>query len=446
MKRFGFKVTLGAFRIRGRRPYLAADWRPGALSLLLFDRTGNLRYERIALDQPAAAEAIKKFIPASGVSKAILSIPRSEVLQKEIDLGGEDAGRDALQKQVCRLLPCPPAEMSYAVAVDTPKEGGVSRGLLYAIPETRLKDTLAFFSQAGIELDEIVSEDQALCWLLHDKAADTPVLLLDRMPGRTLALAVRGQAIVMSQSFEAGERPDNMLREIALLLLKSGHKPRRIYRSGNLTTEEIHEIRQAFDLEPEALPDETAGDRPIPALFSGLKKWNARPAVSLLPNRLKLRRNERVKNRLWSECLMALGLWIAVWTFLASCHLFLLNQRTSELKEESVRIAAAVSELRDKAATLDAVTAAAMSRNKFLSLIRELGVPARQSIHLKEFRWERGRIMLRGEAPSDALLADALQSWGKIEGVSEAKLERVQSRRRMGREFFDFEATGRWTA
>ncbi len=373
--------------------------------------------------------------PSHLTGQTILVIPRSQVIQKEMVLTHADGLREDLETKIAQLLPYSPKEMAYSLAVDS------TRGLLYAIPEQKIKEILESLLKSGIVVDEVVSEDQALFWLFQEKTASGPALVFDQNAERTLILALKENAIILSRVYPPEEEFKNVFSEISFALLESGVKPAKIFVSASIEKEEIAKI---FEIPVEIFEMEKMGGISITPVLSGAKRWGSHPVISLLPNGDKIRKRAQNKNRLLKEILAAFGVLCVCFFLLAASHLLFLKHKKMLLVHEEKKLAPAVLELRQMTGSLAAIHEAHSSKERLLLLLGELAARLPGSVRLKELQVEGKSIVFQGESPSHALLTEAVQVLEKIEGVKEAKLEHARLRKRLNQDFFDFEVTAQW--
>jgi len=427
-------------RASNNSPSLAVTWNPDNISLLLFSPSGNSKYETFAVSQSDIASKIKEFFGKCVPAESILIIPRSEVLQKEMAFTRAESQRADIESQLTQLLPYAAKEMAYSIALDSTSEAQPSKGLLYAIPQEKIRKILALLEGLGISIDEVVSEDQALFWLFRDKAVPGPVLVFDQDSERTLFLALKENSILLSRTYPYEEPLKNVLSEVSFSLLESGVKPVRAFVSERIS----EEVSGVLGLPVESFKAEAFEGKYVSSALSGAKARGALPPISLLPNERKIQKRGQRQNRLLKEGLAVFGLFIICFTLFSASHLFILKSKKAMLENESRKIAPAVAEVRQMSASLDAVHEAERSKERLLSLLREFARRVPSSIRLKELQIEGRSIVFQGESSSHALLTETVQVFEKIEGVKEAKLEHARLRKRLNQDFFDFEVTARW--
>ncbi len=407
----------------------------------MFNGSESLKAETFSTSQGDIALKIKEFLGKYGPGGSILVIPRSEVLQKEMTLRRE-GGRDDLESQLAELLPYSVKEMAYSLAVSSAEGAESSRGLLYAIPEEKIKKILDRLEGFGIFVEEAVSEDQALFWLFQDKAIAGPILVFDQDPDRLLVLALKESAILLSRTYPPDEPLKNVLSEISFSLLEAEVKPSKAFILEGMS--EADEVSKVLEIPAEIFSVEILEKKPILPALSGVKKRGGRPAISLLPNGRKLQKKTQQQNKLLKESLAAFGSFLVCFSLLAASHLFILKTKKSVLENESKRIALAVAEVRQMSGSLEAVHEAERSKQRLLSFLGELARRVPSSIRLKELQVEGKSIVFQGESPSHSLLTETVQALEKIEGLKEAKLEHARLRKRLNQDFFDFEVTAQW--
>ena len=409
---------------------LAIGWGVDNTSLLLFNGSENIKYSVLPSSKAVNLSACK----------AILVIPRSEVLQKEMALTKADRKSD-LEAKLAQLLPYSPKDMAYSLAFDSPDGEMPAKGLLYAIPDEKIKRVLADLERSGVVIDEVVSEDQTLYWFFKDKATHGPILIFDQSPHRTLFLALKNSAILLSRVYPSGEILSNVLSEISFCLLESGIKPTKAYILGSIEAEEISKV---LEIPAESFKGEEYEGLGIPPSLLGAKNWSVNVPISLLPSERKYQKKVSQQNLQLKQVLAAFGLFIFCLLLMAAAHIFFLKMKKSMIQKESSRIEAEVFEVRRMKSSLSIVHEAERSKERLLLLMKELAVAAPTSVRLKELQIEDKGIIFQGESPSHSLLAETVQVFEKTNGVSEVKLEHARLRKRLNKEFVDFEVTARW--
>jgi Tfp pilus assembly protein PilN len=382
------------------------------------------------------ASKIRDFNNAKA-SQVILLIPRSEVIQKEMILSGKT--KESLESTLVQLLPYAPREMAYSIALNPSDES--TRGLLYAIPEQKIKEILTFLEKIGLSVDEIVSEDQAIFWLFKHKASAGPIVILDQTPQRLLFLSIKENALLLSKVFPPEEDLKNVLQEISYSLLEAGIKPTKVI-SSNLSKD--NELSKLLEIPSEQFEPESLRETIIPTVFSGAKLWGTDKTISLLTNEQKIEKRNQKQRKLLNEILMAFGAFLVSFSLLIGSHLFLLDQKRILLEKKNQKILSDVMQVRRMTEFLALLHRAQASKQRLLGLLKNMAERVPGSIRLRELQLGSNSITFRGESQSHAFLTETVQVFEKMEGVKDVKLEYARLRKRLNEDFFDFEVTARW--
>lgn len=218
---------------RLQKGIFCVSWTPENLSLILWGPSGALRFETIFLQEASRegiASKVTLFLKNEKPHETLLILPRSEILQKEVLFEGSQNPaqvRESFEAKLAQVLPYSPKEMAYGLVLENEEKN--SRGLLYAITEKKMQDILEFVSSLGIKADEVVSEDQTLCWNCFAESSQQSILMVDQSPERILFAAARHQRICVSRTVpREKEDVNSALSEAALCLLELGHKPGKV--------------------------------------------------------------------------------------------------------------------------------------------------------------------------------------------------------------------------
>ena len=173
--------------------------------------------------------------------------------------------------------------------------------------------------RSGLVVDDVVSEDQPLYWTFKNRVAMGPVLVFDRTSERTLILALKENAILLSKTYPAEESVKNILSEVSFLLLESGLKPARAIVTGTITEEDIAGI---LEIPVETYQTENLGGAPLPAALVGAKRWGTCAPISLLPNAQKIRTRILKRRQMLKETAAVFVLFLVCVSLALFSHLF----------------------------------------------------------------------------------------------------------------------------
>ena len=203
---------------------LAVNWAPSAISLLLFKAQEVLGYERIVLQEAYVEETssrVAAFKKNFKIAECLLVLPRSEVIQKAITVPARMDVKTALETKLAQLLPYSVREMAYGLSLED--LGNETRGLVYAITGKKLQEILRFLTEIGIQVTEIVSEDQVLHWAQYERTSNETALLMDQNEERLLSVITHDGKIVSSRNMGRHDGMlESMISETGFSLLETG--------------------------------------------------------------------------------------------------------------------------------------------------------------------------------------------------------------------------------
>jgi Tfp pilus assembly protein PilN len=438
-----------SWNILNRRKKLVVSWTPANLSLLLFDRSGEQKYESIFLQEASldgVAARVSEFLGGTNPSETLLILPRSEVLQKEITIakaGSQAQIKEALELKLSQILPYSPREMAYGLMLED--EASDARGLLFAITEKKLQEILGFMKSLGLKISEIVSEDQTFCWEPSNGASSMPILRVDQSPERILFAVVRDRQVVVSRSMIKGrEDLENVASEASLSFLELGQKPGKVLLSGNWEEREVEEFRRQFSMPVERPDPYFLNGREIPSVLWGGRFWGALPYTSLLPSDQKIQKRKLQQIQLLREVVVAAGVLAAACILLGICHLQFLKWQKARLEREAHKLSSEVKGIREIASSLDKIRDAEFSKRRVLDLMKDLAERMPGSIKPTELQTDEAGIVFKGESSSHILLSQAVEVLEKMESLRETKLEHTKLRKRLNQDYFEFEVSSKW--
>lgn len=358
--------------------------------------------------------------------ETLLVMERGGVIQKEMAVSGAST-KETFESSLSELLPSH-REMAY----------GTSSGLLYAVPEKKIKEILDSLKKMHIPVDEIVTEDQCLAWFYQNKISSAgPVLIIDKTPGRVLFLVLKNKNTVLSGAY-VNENGENLFSEISFSLLHAGLKPERVILSG-MNPEEREKAAGFFEA---TLDFEEKHELPLCSL--GLKHWQSFPAASLLPKELKIQKWVQARRRRIKDFFTAASLFLASLVLFASAHSFSLDMKSKALEKKAETLRPQTVHLNKILSSLQKIRQAEVSKMRALQLFAGLAREVSPSIRLKELQAGENGILFRGESPSHTLVSDTARVFEGMETLKDAKMERTQVRKRLNQDYLEFEMTAKW--
>ena len=405
------------------------------LELSLFQNQKRLRSEKVLLrESPESVlkSRVQSFRAKEKWQSTLLVLPRTEVLQKEFALSDGSASnfRMRLETELNQSLPFPAREMAYGFRIE---EGAAdAEGLLFALPEKKVLENLEFLKRLGIEVDEIVSEDQVLAWWVAQKYPHSSCMVLDRFEGRILGLFLEKGKLRASRVM--------VLDEISFFLLESGKKPNAVYVSGDWDVEALQEIKKGFSLPIGILGDDSSLSRP--AFFEAAGNWKNSDCVSLLPSEVKIQKILHKRRVLSRHVALSFLFFLAVVGVTFLIQWMWMGQERASVEKQIKEMRPVVHEIQKMTADLQSFQEAQASKKAFLELLKELHVRIPRGILLKELRLEKS-FLLKGESPSHGMISEAVQILEKLNGLEQVRLSHTRLRRRLNENVFEFEIIGK---
>jgi|GEM_PF-1382695 len=448
-----FSLAHGVWSLGRRSRKLVIGLNASALSLASFRGRRLEDHARFFLretPEDALQRSVASFLkglPAGRQGKrfrdAILLLPRSEVLSKELVLATNGSSlKEALEKKLESLLPYSPKEMAFGFSFE--REGEELKGEVLAIPEKNLKETLSFLERLGLHPDEIVTEDQPLLWLLSERKSNGPILLLDRTEERLLALFLEKGRTSFARIFQKKDHPTlrELLPELSFSLLERQAKPEKILLSGIWEKETEEEISRHFNLSSERLNLE--GKDGVPSSIHGASLFGKYPLTSLLPREEKLKKWTKERKSLVKGSFLGFLLFLGSLILASFLHLQGLTGEVGKLERKIQTLYPEVKETKEILSFLQVLESSQGSKEKLLVMLKELGTKIPPSIRLKEMRIEGKDFLFKGESPSHGYLSETVQVLEKLPMLEGAKLEQTRLRKRLNEDYFEFEVKARW--
>ena len=407
-----------------KKKKLAVFWHSEKFEFYQFDQSGISKLQSLGNISP---------------SETLLVMDRSGVIQKEMSLSGAGNIKENFESALSELLPAH-KEMAYGrLPWDSALNG---KGLLYAIPEKKIKEMLDSLVHLGVCPDEVVTEDQCLSWLFQDhNISPSPFLVVDKTKDRVLFTAIQNKNVVFSGAYpNAHESYENIFSEMSFSLLQINFKPEKIILSG---MDEEEKIKAAGFFEaPIAFLGNGAGE--WPASVSGLKFWGKFPCASLLPKELKIIKWRKNQKERFRGFVLGLLFLVAALVLFGTSHLMVVEHRAATIDRETQKILPEVNHLRRVSASLNKIKRGDDSKVRVLRLFAELAQRISPSIRLKELQADEKDIIFQGESPSHTFVSDTAQEIEKMEGVREVKIEHTRMRKRLNQDYLEFEITAKW--
>ncbi len=419
---------------------LIVQWQDGSFSLALCDKSGILKSQVFFLresPEEILKERIRAFLGKQAACEALVVLGRQQVILKELAFSSHGNAKENLENSLAVILPAY-KEMAYG-RLAAPGAGAKERGLLYAIPEKKVKEITVFLERLGLMADEVVSEDQCLLWLFQESANSGPLLVIDKCQDRQLFIVVHEKEMLFSGAY-APEYDDfqSIFEDISLSLLPRNIKPVKTILCGvnDIQGREIGGYFQA--------PTENF----LPGTFSpvllGAARHGQGPLASLLPAAQKVSKWVKKQKTLLRNSSAAFLLFTASFGLVLTAHLAFLNAKESKLARQNHKLAPEALKIKEMARTLQKIEEARSSKQRPLDLLKELAQNSSPSISFREFQSDEGTVVIRGESSSNLVLNQTVEMIERTPFLKDARLEHTRSRKRLNQDFFEFEITAGW--
>jgi hypothetical protein len=161
-------------------------------------------------------------------------------------------------------------------------------GLLVAMPEQQLKETLTFLNEIGLSPDDVLMEDQILAGLAQAKSA----LVMDYTAQRMLAVFVRGGKLIFSRTCRVPatreeDQISDFFQEIAMAFVEINEKPLELILAGHWDAAWIPQVENYFSLAVRQPVSSAAGEA-METVLSQAQIFDMRNGLSLLPRAMKI--------------------------------------------------------------------------------------------------------------------------------------------------------------
>lgn len=421
-------------------------------------QAGNiLRYETISLKEMETRQISETLRGMSGPRRLIVSkeppevlliLPRCEVVHKEFALENT-AQADlpaVLLDKARRALPYGLEEMAYGLTLDVEKNP--RRAGLFAASEIKIKEICSLLTVWNAAPSEIVTEDQAILWLLRQKEILETCLLLDWEEERLLALCVDSRHLVFSRAFEYGKYGSEdesfcAYHEISLELTARGITLARIWVTGKRPKDAVLDLKKFFSVPADSL--KTRVDEKVPAVFEGASYWGRFETASLLPKKEKILRRRGFLRSCLREISLSVLLFAAAAAFGFSLELQKTNSRIQEA-ERTIQAARPVYlEARRKTEAARELLRNQDDKARILDVLRHSAAVFPSDVIVREMRFEKDALIIEGESRAHASLMEAVSALEKGGLIRTPKLGASRLRKRNNNDYLEFEVSGKWT-
>jgi hypothetical protein len=421
---------------------------PAALNLLSLKGKSIDRFEKIWLRETSEETLrVRTFAFCKDKkTKPLLILPRSEVLQKELSLAesknspgfaSEDEMQQWLEAQLKQLLPLPSTEMAYGLRIDG--SDFQNKGLLYALPEKKVIQTLEFLHRIGLEAEEVLTEDQVCAWFFLERKETGTCLFFDQNEERLLCLLMENGTLKFSRSFSISSFGQDVLDEISFLLLESNQQPKKIVLSG-LETESESLIRNHFLLPLEQLASPTGKNMPFS--LNAAQYYPKYDFISLLPKSQKIQRLLKSYAALFRQVALALAFLIVTFGVFFMVRQSFVHFQVQNQKKLQTQYFSEAEEIQKILHSLEVFSRAQSSKVEILELLKVLSEKLPSAIRFQELQFSGADFSFKAESSSPQSISEAVQVFEKIESIKKVSLQHTRLRKRLNEDVFEFEIAG----
>jgi hypothetical protein len=402
-------------------------------------------FEKVVLrEMPDATtrQRISSFLQGKKPYPTCLVLSRADVLQKELAVTPGENGGFELERKLKEALPYNTREMAYGLLLGEAQSG---RGLIMALPEKQIHSKLVFLENLGLSVDEVITEDQALSWLIVSERSQNPALIFDQNEDRLLVLLMQGTRLYLSRVFDRASDSSSvsdLLSEISLSLLEYSYKPEKIFLSGLWDPNVEAEINKYFLISSERLSVPEAGNMQLP-LFAALD-FDKRRVLSLLPNQQKIKRWKKQRDKLYRETALAAACLVSVLIAAFGVHTGIQQAKLHDLDKQISGFVPAVKGIQEMVSELNKLRETTSSKGQILEFLKELNIKAPSALHFGEMRIEGDDFYFKAESSSHAAITEMVQVFEKMGFVQNARLENTRLRKKLNEDFYEFEIVGKW--
>lgn len=373
--------------------------------------------------QKLTSEQVRDFIGETRVNQKILVLPRSAIIQKQMQLDENKPLSDSFQSELEKLFPYSRNEIAFGCS--TPYTGRV---LVSAIPLKRLNQLIDVLERNGIKPDEIISEDYAYAasLLLDDMIA------LDQDTNRVLAVVSRQGHQLYSRSGGVGALGE-ICSEISDLM-NDYPLERKVILTGNWSKEGVAwiEARLSCSVQIRALPN-----------LNDAASFDTAKTVSLLPHTEKVLKWQKNLKRQIRKTGISAVVFTASIIFFLNMHLGFLSRNQKAVEHKVFLIQEEVKDLKKMTRALNEIYRAEGSKKIKMNLLKDLARSIPKEIQLNELQLDH-EIVFRGQSPSHAQVSMVVEEMQKMKMLTGVKLEHSRFRKKIGQEYVEFELSAKW--
>ncbi|MFA5167817.1 MAG: PilN domain-containing protein [Candidatus Omnitrophota bacterium] len=417
------------------------------LSVLSGTRRGNRKWFQTFVREATVdgcQEKLAKFLNKSSSPQSCLVLPRASIIQKHLKLELKNGGMtpDEFRNKVQGLLPMPFDQMAHGALFETSAKD-VS-GVIEALPEEGIEKRLKYFDSLGVVIDDVFCEDQSLFWYCSDHGSQTPALGIEIDAKRYLFIVFNEERLLWSRTFPQEEAINlgagPLLKEVGLDLLSQNIQVREVLVCGPTDESFLTDVKAFIDVPCRALPSE---ENNIPHSLAGCFCRDGKKGISLLPGpRKQLKKQREIKTDL-RQVLVSVAILMAVLSGGFAAHFLFLQKQVRELDKRIERIHSDVKRVKEHQRLFERLNDEQLKKQRLIECLSDLHTQIPAEIEFASF--ELGsQFHFTGESPSHGDLSKTIQILEKCGYLKNVTLKQTRLRKKLGKDYFEFEVEASW--
>ena len=422
-------------------------------------------------DAGSASETLRKILKNYNIrsKETILVIPRQSVTTKTLSLPSHDPAEieEMAGFQAIKQIPYPKEEIAYGASLIETTAEGYSKVMLVICHKDMVERPLEVMRSCGFSPSKVtLSSFGILNWLRMDPefmagAGAAPIIVVECDKSATDIVIADKERIIYTRgltfgSGEGGDYIERLKEEISRTLATFEKepltlKPARAVFTGYFPGMEAHkeslekamgikiEFRDPFKIFPSGIPEEF---RPFASSgsFASLIGNAAGPGwVDLLPKKFKAAQSVKIRR---DEAVVSFSLAAVVLILISLAVVNKLHQKEELLRMLELRlkkIAPSAQDTGRKKEIADIVRTESSQRTRPLLVLNELYRIAPSSINLALYKYEEGRVDIKGTASALSEVFKFVKLLDDSPHFEKVEVKYAAKRKAREVEFVDFE-------
>ncbi len=399
-------------------------FRNKTLNRLVLNEKNEAHFSSLSLREISKESLLNQFasFKKEGVSKAVLVIPREEVLSQDIEAAQDG---DVFKKQVYQKLeksfPYSAEQLAYGVRLMDDSEGHI-RGTLLATSNEKLMELISPVEQSGLFVEDVITTDESLLsyFLSHKPDVLERSLLLDVNDMHLECILIEKNKIIWAKVFQT-KIPD-LMKEIDLMTIGYGGYE-KIYVCGKNDPLFDEALQSHFQIPVERWKSPVdVSNNPIPCSLYGAVSTTHR-FVSLLPKERKIKKKAVERKKLIlsvAVSFLACSVSLALFLFI---HIKIMEAKLDYFQKQISKLGSEYDNLKNMNSVLTVADQTYVTNQNVLILFKELVTHLPPGIGLLKFNLSENSLSIQGEGQDNASIADTLTTMKNLKGILNTKLE-----------------------